>query len=111
MYICLEMSPQQTYHTIKSTVKSFLPESKVLLLGSRARGEFDQHSDYDLLIITNNTFEPRVKMGWENKIRKALVYSLKAPFDVIVESEDEINEKKNLHGHIIYFAMKEAIEL
>ena len=105
------MGQKQTLDTIKSTVKSFLPESKVLLFGSRARGESDQQSDYDLLIITANTFEPRIKMNWENKIRKALVYSLKLPFDVIVESEDEINKKKNLKGHIVYYAMKEAIEL
>lgn len=105
------MGSQQTFQTIKSTVKSFLPESKVLLFGSRARGEHDRESDYDLLIVTSNTFEPRVKMNWESKIRKALVYSLKAPFDVILESEDEINEKKDLRGHIIYYAMKEAVEL
>ena len=105
------MSYQQAYHKIKSTVKSFLPESKVLLFGSRARGESDQQSDYDLLIVTSNTFEPRVKMDWENKIRKALVFSFKAPFDVILESEDEIKEKKNLRGHIVYYAMKEAVEL
>ena len=105
------MGQEQTYLTIKSTVESFLPASKVLLFGSRARGEFDHQSDYDLLIVTNYALEPRVKMDWENKIRRALVFSLKAPFDVIVESKDEINEKKNLQGHIIYYAMKEAVEL
>jgi predicted nucleotidyltransferase len=105
------MSYHQILHTIKSTVNSFLPESKVLLFGSRARGDGDQESDYDLLIVTTDTFAPRVKMNWENKIRKALVYSLKAPFDVILESENEVNEKKGLTGHIIYYAMKEAVEI
>ena len=50
-------------------------------------------------------------MDWENKIRKALVWSLKAPFDVIVESEKEVKEKKELTGHIVQYAMKEAIEI
>jgi len=105
------MNYQQTLQSIKSTVKSFLPDSKVLLFGSRATGKADQESDYDLLVVTSDTFEPRVKMSWESKIRKALVYSLKAPFDVILESEKEVNEKKNLTGHIVYYAMKEAVEL
>jgi len=64
-----------------------------------------------LLIVTNDTFAPRVKMEWENKIRKALVYALKAPFDVIVESENEVTEKKDLTGHIVHYAMKEAVEI
>lgn len=105
------MNAQQTINTIKSTVYSYLPNSRVLLFGSRARGEADKHSDYDLLIVTNDTFTPRVKMDWENKIRKALVYALKAPFDVIVESENEVTEKKDLTGHIVHYAMKEAVEI
>ncbi len=105
------MSFQQALRTIKATVKSYLPESKILLFGSRARGEGDQESDYDLLIVTADTLAPRIKMNWENKIRKALVFSLKAPFDVIIESENEISEKRNLTGHIIYYAMKEAVEI
>lgn len=111
MYICLNMTSQQAYHTIKSTVESFLPDSKVLLFGSRARKDASKESDYDLLIVTNTTFEPRIKMDWESKIRKALVFSLKMPFDVLVESEKEVNEKKDLQGHIIYYAMKEAVEI
>ncbi len=110
LYICW-MSYQQTLLTIKSTVKTFLPESKILLFGSRATGEVDQESDHDLLIITSDIFAPRVRMDWENKIRKALVYSLKVPFDVILENENEVNEKKNLTGHIIYYAMKGAVEI
>lgn len=105
------MSYQETLNKIKSTVRSFLPESKILLFGSRARGEADRESDYDLLIVTADTFAPRVKMNWENKIRKALVYSLRAPFDVILQSEHEVNEKKDLTGHIVNYAMKEAIEI
>jgi predicted nucleotidyltransferase len=105
------MNAQQTIQAIKSTVNSFLPNSKVLLFGSRATGHADKESDYDLLIVTNDTFAPCVKMDWENKIRKALVQALNAPFDVILQSETEIDEKKNLNGHIVRYAMKEAVEL
>lgn len=105
------MNSLGTLNSIKSTVNSFLPDSKVLLFGSRARGEADSQSDYDLLVVTPDTLAPRVKMNWENKIRKALVYSLNVPFDVILQSQNEIDEKRNLTGHIVHYAMKEAVEI
>jgi len=52
------------------------------------------------LLLLPMTLAPRVKMNWENKIRKALVYSLNVPFDVILQSQNEIDEKRNLSGHM-----------
>jgi predicted nucleotidyltransferase len=92
-----------TLNAIKSTVNSFLPGSQVLLFGSRAIGQENTQSDYDLLIVTSDTYAPREKMNWENKIRKALVYSLNLPFDVILQSESEIDEKGN--SPVILFTM------
>ena len=109
-YIC-ETMKDQIHHTIKSMVNSFLPNAQVLLFGSRARGDSAIDSDYDLLVITQDTFTPRVKMNWESKIRKALVNELNMPFDVIIQSEKEVSEKKNLSGHIVYYAIKEAVEI
>jgi predicted RNA-binding protein len=50
-------------------------------------------------------------MNWESKIREALVNELNLPFDVIIQSKKEVSKKKNLSGHIVYYAMKEAIEI
>jgi len=105
------MNSPQTLTAIKSTVNSFLPGSQVLLFGSRAKGNEHAESDYDLLIITADTYDPREKMAWENKIRKALVYSLDLPFDVIMQSKSEVKEKRELTGHIVYYAMKVAVAL
>ncbi len=105
------MMTKQIHHTIKLMVNSFLPNAQVLLFGSRARGESSIDSDYDLLVITQETFAPRTKMDWESKIRKALVNEFSMPFDVIIQSKKEVSEKKNLSGHIVYYAMKEAVEI
>jgi predicted nucleotidyltransferase len=105
------MSKQQTLQSIKSTVGSFLPDAKVLLFGSWARGQATKDSDYDLLIVTNDTFAPRVKMNWESKIRKALSSAIKAPFDVIIASKREVDEKKDLTGHIVQYAVREGVEI
>ena len=101
----------QIHHRIKSIVNSLLPNAQVLLFGSRARGESTIDSDYDLLVVTQETFAPRTKMNWESKIRKALVNELNLPFDVIIQSKKEVSEKKNLSGHIVYYAIKEAVEI
>lgn len=75
---------EQIHHTIKSMVNSILPNTQVLLFGSSARGEFSSGSDYDLLVISQETFDPRAKMNWVSKIRKALINELNMPFDVII---------------------------
>jgi hypothetical protein len=50
-------------------------------------------------------------MDWESKIRKALVSALKAPFDVIIASKGEVDEKKDLTGHIVQYAVREGVEI
>ncbi len=105
------MSNKTILKTIKSTVKSFLPEARVLLFGSRARGNSNQDSDFDVLILTDETYPERAKMTLESNIHKALVKALRVPFDVIMQSEKEISYKKEMRGHYLFSAMQEAIEL
>ncbi len=105
------MSNTEFLNSIKTTVLSYLPESKVLLFGSRARGDFNGRSDFDLLVVTKNDIDAREKMNLESKISKSLVYSLNMPFDVLLYSQRDVELKKNAKGLIIYHAFKDAIEL
>ena len=105
------MNRQETLYTIKSTVQAFLPDAQVLLFGSWARENDTKYSDYDILVITQQAYAPREKINWESKISKALVNLLRAPFDVILQSDEEINLRKNSKGHIVYYAMKDAVKL
>ena len=105
------MNRQETLYTIKSTVQAFLPDAQVLLFGSRARENDTKYSDYNILVITQQAYAPREKINWESKISKALVNLLRAPFDVILQSDEEINLRKNSKGHIVYYAMKDAVKL
>ncbi|MBI4930569.1 MAG: nucleotidyltransferase domain-containing protein [Bacteroidetes bacterium] len=97
--------------SIKSIVRDFFPDAQVMLFGSRARGEFRKGSDYDVLVITKSSFSPREKISWCTKINKALVQSIRAPVDVLINSEEEVASKQELPGHIIRWAMKEGIKL
>lgn len=105
------MTKKAILNTIKSTVLGFLPDARVLLFGSRANGNYTNDSDYDVLVVTNKTFQPKIKITWESKISKALINSLDAPFDVILQSKKEISSNKKLQGHIAYYALQDAVEL
>lgn len=110
-YICIVMSDQEIYNKIKSTVHSFLPDAQVLLFGSRVNGPVHKDSDYDLLIILDKAIPLKEKMKFQSKIRKALVWALDAPFDVLLKDKDDIERFKNAKGHIIYYALKESVAI
>jgi predicted nucleotidyltransferase len=105
------MNSATIYKTIKETVQSCLPGSRVLLFGSRARGEQDIHSDYDLLIVTPETFTLQEKIEWSTRIDRAIVKAINAPVDLLLNSEEEILQKQQLPGHIIRSVMKEGLAL
>jgi predicted nucleotidyltransferase len=105
------MSSAAIYKKIKETVQSCLPGSRVLLFGSRARGQQDIHSDYDLLIVTPSTFTSQEKIEWSSRLDRAIVKAIQAPVDLLLNSEEEILQKQQLPGHIIRSVMKEGMAL
>ena len=105
------MSEKTILKRIKSMVLAMLPDSKVLLFGSRARGDYNRDSDFDILIITPQTLPLKEKMNWGNKIHETLVNALEIPIDVFINSEKEVAVKRELPGHTIRWAMKEGIIL
>jgi predicted nucleotidyltransferase len=99
------------YKTIRETVQSNLPGASIVLFGSRARGEADRFSDYDLLIITPQTFTPKEKIRLSTLLNHAIFKALKIPVDLLINSEEEVREKQDLPGHLVRTAMREGIAL
>ncbi len=105
------MKENSFYKAIKHKVHLVLPNARIVLFGSRARGDSENKSDYDLLIITKQNFTVKEKQNYTSQLNFDLVNSLKVPFDILLNSEKEIDSKKELPGHIVRWAIKEGITL
>jgi len=105
------MNATSVYDKIRDTVHACLPGSRTLLFGSRARGNMDSRSDYDLLIITSQMFTPAEKIYWSNILDRAIVAAINAPVDILINSEEEVKQKQELPGHIVRSAIREGIAL
>jgi predicted nucleotidyltransferase len=104
------MTNNQILDAIKTTAHEYLPDAEVLLFGSRARKEERSDSDYDILLIIKTNLTPKEKLPIRTKIRKALL-ELGIRSDILIQSNYEVQQKKNLPGHIVRRILREAILL
>ncbi len=49
----MEMSKEDILAAIKEKIISVVPDANVVLFGSRARGDWHEESDWDILVLTN----------------------------------------------------------
>lgn len=106
----MNYSNTNTLQNIKSEAQGILPGCRVMLFGSRARGEASANSDYDILVILNEKMEIIEKRRYQSLINKALA-KMGILADIIIQSEDEIIINRQLPGHVIHYAMQEATQL
>jgi len=99
------------YDGIRNAVQACLPGARIVLFGSRARGDHDARSDYDLLIITPTTFSPQEKIYWSTQLDRAIVDAIHVPVDLLLNSEEEVRQKQQLPGHIIRSAIREGVAI
>lgn len=100
---------------IKKTVEDIFKTKeikieKIILFGSRARGDYKKDSDWDLLIITKEKITREEKLRIAHLIRKELANQL-IPIDILIKSEEEVERRKNVIGSVIKTAMIEGIVL
>ena len=100
----------QILDKIKAVVKIHFSDAEIMLFGSRARKDSDSDSDFDILIITSKNLSPKNKTPLKTQIRKDLL-SAGIRSDILIQSEQEIDKKKRLPGHLIKNILKEAIIL
>lgn len=78
--------------------------SQVVLFGSRARGQADPRSDYDVLVI-----EPAVEnLAAESARLRQELNGLRAPIDVVVVAEDVARRRAVVRGTVVDRALREG---
>lgn len=100
---------------IKRTIEKIFEEKdikiqKIILFGSRGRKDYKKGSDWDLLIVTEKNLERPQKVELSHLIRKRLADEF-IPCDVLIKSNQEVEERKNMIGSVIRSALREGISL
>lgn len=93
---------------VEIIVKTVSPE-KVILFGSRARGDFSETSDYDLLIVKDSTENER---ALTTRIYNRLFEEhISSEIDLIASSSEKLIQNRNNVGFIYKSVHDEGIIL
>lgn len=88
---------------VRRLVAAFRPE-RIVLFGSRARGEAGPHSDIDLLVIAESADPVHVRMAQAQRALRGL----SVPVDVFVCTPDEVATYGQWLSHTVSVALREG---
>jgi uncharacterized protein len=101
------MIDEQILREVIARIVAAVRPSRVILFGSYGRGEADEESDVDLMVI-----EPRVDNRYEEMLRlHRVVGHLGTGVDLLVYSEAEYERRSQVPGTVPYWARKEGRSL
>ena len=102
---------------IKKNVGNLLKEmlrginyKEIILFGSRARGDYSEKSDYDILIVMKNILTIREKMELSSLLRKKLAKE-EIDADIVIKSKEELNYYRTKIGSVVREVLKEGVRL
>lgn len=97
-------SPIALQDIISRVVQTAHP-TRLILFGSAARGEMGTDSDIDLLVVVQGPIHRRELAG---RIYRNL-HGVAVPVDIVVVTEDDIQQFGEKPGTILYPALKEGV--
>jgi len=97
---------------IKETILEIAKEmnveiDRIVLFGSRARGDYRKDSDYDLLIVTKEKLDKERLIEFFGKIKVKLA-KLHIPNDIVIKSLDSVMKEKEIKYTITSVAIEEG---
>jgi len=93
-----------TLDEIVRRIVAAIDPDKIILFGSRARGDSRPDSDYDLLVVKDTT-ERTLKL--EQRAYRAMLGVL-GPADILVETPQRLNALRDATGCVYRDALKEG---
>ncbi len=81
---------------------------RIILFGSRARGDFTEDSDWDILLVTEEKIDRKIKLKFLVESRRRIIRAIDDPIDIIVIDKDHYEEYKNIYGDIAGIAELEG---
>jgi predicted nucleotidyltransferase len=90
--------------TVGSRIATAAPAARVILFGSHARGEADDQSDLDLLVIEPEVDDPA---GESVRLRRTL-RGLNIPTDIVVVDAALARRRSTVPGTMIERALREG---
>lgn len=99
--------------TLRNQIKdslSILTYEKIVLFGSRSRGNYNEQSDFDLLIILKNETPMHKKISLATLLRKRLATKM-IDADVLVKDNTDVDYLKDKTGSVVRNALLEGIQL
>ena len=103
------MMDERTHKLLKDAFDDLAYESAILF-GSRARGDFVDGSDYDVLVITRSRLTIREKMNRSAALRRKLADE-GIDADIILKSRDEVDYYRDKIGSVVRMAVQEGVVL
>lgn len=98
----------ETLEAITRVIVSAVNPERVVLFGSRARGDARNDSDLDLLIIEQEPFGPHRSRFREMRRIRRLLSDFRLPKDILVYSLDEVARWQNSVNHILAKCLREG---
>jgi predicted nucleotidyltransferase len=78
--------------------------ARVILFGSYARGDAEESSDLDFLVV-----EPTLQDKFGEMVRlRQILRPLRVPVDVLVCSQAEVNQQQHACSSAVYWALREG---
>lgn len=88
----LSAEDKELLREVEAVVHALLPTAEVLLYGSVARGTRTPGSDYDILILTNESMNTK-----DEEEISAAVYNVELARDAVVSTQFCTKEERDLH--------------
>ena len=94
---------------IVGIIREAVPQAEMIILfGSYARGEANENSDVDLLVVVRGDREPQ---GRGNPVRRAIAKQFVLPVDIVIRTAETVQRFRDDPYSVVYHALKDGVVL